>query len=148
FFIGSSFAFQTKPRVFSMDAELLQKSKSRLAAKDTALQPLLDALGRDADKALKVGPFSVMQKERTPPGGDKHDYLSLAPYWWPDPKTKDGLPYIRRDGETNPESKRGTDANTIGTMAGAVETLAMEYYFTGEERYAERAALLVRAWFL
>ena len=33
-------------------------------------------------------------------------------------------------------------------MAGAVETLAIAYYFTGEERYAERAALLIRVWFL
>jgi hypothetical protein len=126
---------------------LLQKSKSRLTAKDAALQPLLDALRRDADKAFKAGPFSVTQKERMPPGGDKHDYLSLAPYWWPDPKTKDGLPYIRRDGETNPDSKRGTDSPQLGAMGGAVETLALAFYFTGEERYAERAAVLIRAWF-
>ena len=31
-------------------------------------------------KALAVGPFSVMQKERVPPSGDKHDFLTLAPY--------------------------------------------------------------------
>ena len=135
---------QTIPRVYSLNAELLQKSKSRMIAKD----PVLISLRSEANKALKAGPFAVTQKERTPPSGDKHDYLSLAPYWWPDPKTKDGLPYIRRDGETNPESKRGTDANTIGTMASTVETLAMAYYFTDEERYAERAALLVRVWFL
>lgn len=135
---------QTIPRVYSLNAELLQKSKSRMIAKD----PALISLRSEANKALKAGPFAVTQKERTPPSGDKHDYLSLAPYWWPDPKSKDGLPYIRRDGETNPESKRGTDANTIGTMASTVETLAIAYYFTDEERYAERAALLVRAWFL
>jgi hypothetical protein len=143
-FAASALAWQTKPRVCSLDADLLQKSKARLNAKDAAFV----ALRREADKALKAGPFSVTQKERTPPSGDKHDYLSLAPYWWPDPKSKDGLPYIRRDGEVFPDSKRGTDAPLIGAMAGAVETLALAYYLTGEERYAERAALLVRAWFL
>jgi hypothetical protein len=115
---------------------------------DAALRPAMEALRREADKALTSGPFSVTRKERVAPGGDKHDYLSLAPYWWPDPKSKDGLPYIRRDGETNPDSKRGTDAPVIVEMAGAVETLAISYYFTGDERYAERAAMLVRAWFL
>jgi hypothetical protein len=108
----------------------------------------MEALRRDANKALNAGPFSVTQKERAAPSNDKHDYLSLAPYWWPDPKSKDGLPYIRRDGETNPDNKRGTDAPIIVDMAGAVETLAIAYYFTGEERYAERAATLIRAWFL
>ncbi len=83
----------------------------------------MEALRSEADKALKAGPFSVTQKERVAPGGDKHDYLSFAPYWWPDPKSKDGLPYIRRDGETNPDSKRGTDAPVIVEMATAVEAL-------------------------
>ncbi|MEI9974387.1 MAG: alginate lyase family protein [Ignavibacteriota bacterium] len=41
------------------------------------------------------GPYSVVQKSRVPPSGDKHDYLSQAPYWWPDPAKPDGLPYIR-----------------------------------------------------
>jgi len=49
-------------------------------------------------------------------------------YRWSDPKSKDGLTYIRRDGETNPDSKRGTDAPVIVEMAGAVETLAIAYY--------------------
>src|SRR5262245_5855565 len=145
---ATTFAWQVQPGVCSLNAERLGQTKSRLAKKDKILQPALEALCSDADKALKAGPFSVTQKERVPPSGDKHDYLSLAPYWWPDPKSKDGLPYIRRDGETNPDSKVGTDSPLIGAMAGAVETMAVAYYFTGEERYAEHAALLIRAWFL
>jgi len=136
---------ETKLRVCSLDAERLQQARM---LKGSASQPALDARRREADKAIKAGPFSVTQKERTPPSGDKHDYLSLAPYWWPDPKSKAGLPYIRRDGETNPDSKRGTDAPVIGEMAETVETLAMAWFFFGEERYAERAALLIKTWFL
>jgi hypothetical protein len=51
-------------------------------------------------------PVSVVQKAVTPPSGDKHDYMSQAPYWWPDPASADGKPYIRRDGERNPEINR------------------------------------------
>ncbi len=146
FLVSLAMAWQGGPRLCSLDAERLLQARSRL--NDPALRPAMEALRREADNALKAGPFSVTRKERVAPGGDKHDYLSLAPYWWPDPKSKDGLPYIRRDGETNPDSKRGTDAPLIVEMAGAVETLAIAYYFTGDERYAERAALLIRAWFL
>ncbi len=35
---------------------------------------------RGAEKALTLGPFSVMQKTRVAPSGDKHDFLSMAPY--------------------------------------------------------------------
>jgi len=31
------------------------------------------------------GPFSVTDRRRVPPSGDKHDFFTLAPYWWPDP---------------------------------------------------------------
>ena len=29
--------------------------------------------------------------------------MTLSPYWWPDSTKTDGLPYIRKDGERNPE---------------------------------------------
>jgi hypothetical protein len=89
-----------------------------------------------------------MQKARVPPSGDKHDFLTLAPYWWPDPTTPGGLPYVRRDGDTNPESKRGTDDAAFVPMHTAVMTLAGAYRDTHDERYAARAALLLRSWFL
>ena len=36
-------------------------------------------------------------KKLVAPSGDKHDYISVGTYWWPNPDTSDGLPYIRRD---------------------------------------------------
>jgi hypothetical protein len=101
-----------------------------------------------ADQAKTAGPFSVVNKEATPPSGDKHDYMSQAPYWWPNPQTPTGLPYIRRDGERNPEIYKNRNRLDLGEMVDAVETLALGYYFTGEDRYAERAAVLLRTWFL
>ena len=145
---ASTMSAQTLPRVFALDPVSLSKAKARVAKQDKSLMPALERLRREADAALTVGPFTVVSKQRVPPSGDKHDYLTLAPYWWPDPTKPDGLPYIRRDGELNPESKRDTDNPKLNAMADAVETLALAFYFTGEERYAERATLLLRVWFI
>jgi hypothetical protein len=106
------------------------------------------SLMRSAEEAITLGPFSVMQKSRVPPSGDRHDFFSLAPYWWPDPAKPKGLPYIRRDGEVNPESKRDVDDGPFGQMHTSVATLVQAYQATGEERFAARAALLLRVWFL
>lgn len=136
------------PAVYSLVLTNLSAARERLAKNDPALAPALAQLRSDADKLLKHKLWSVMDKTRTPPSGDQHDYLSLAPYFWPNPKTADGLPYVRHDGEINPESKTGTDANAFGAMGEAVQTLGLAYYFTGHEPYAEKAAAIVRTWFL
>ena len=71
------------------------------------------------DLSLSDGPWSVMDKQHVPPSGDKHDYMSLGPYWWPDPDKPDGLPYIRRDGEVV-ESLRGEAEVTVQPVPNVV----------------------------
>ena len=129
-------------------ADNLARAKAGVRANDAKFRDAYDDLLRDANVALTVGPFSVTQKKRTPPSGDKHDYMSLAPYWWPDSTKPGGVPFIRRDGDVNPESRLDTDSPRFGAMADAVETLALAYYFSNDARYGARAAELVRAWFL
>lgn len=99
-----------------------------------------------ADQLLEATPLSVMMKEKTPASGDKHDYMSQARYFWPDPTKADGLPYITRDGLSNPELNK-LDRNRLGDTADRVTTLSLAWYFSGDERYAEKATELIRAWF-
>jgi hypothetical protein len=136
------------PRVFLLDPKLIDETRRRIRAGDRALDQALAKLLTDAQKALESGPFSVVDKQPTPPSGDKHDYMSQAPYFWPNPKAPNGLPYIRRDGERNPEINKISDHQSLDRMAGAVETLAIAYYFKGDEAYANKAAVLLRAWFI
>jgi hypothetical protein len=136
------------PRVFLLDGKQLQASRERIRAGDKFLTPALAELEREARENLNRRPYSVVYKNATPPSGDKHDYMSQAPYFWPDPKSSNGRPYIRRDGERNPEINKISDHGNILEMPEKVETLALAYYFTGNEVYATKAAQLLRAWFL
>ena len=135
-------------RVFLLDPARMAAVRARVAAGDADLRPALAALDRDAAAALTAGPFSVTTKTVVPPSGDKHDYMSQAPYFWPDPSKGDGRPYVRRDGERNPEIDRITDHREMDRMVSAVETLATAYYLRRDDRLAARAAALLRAWFI
>ncbi len=137
-----------KPVVYALNLQALEKNKKRINAKDVQVLPAYKLLIKDADKALEFGPVSVMEKKNIPPSGDKHNYMSLAPYFWPNPDTKDGMPYIRKDGQTNPEVKDYMDKEYMPKLCSEVQTLALAYYFSGENRYAEHAAKLLRVWFL
>jgi alginate lyase len=108
--------------VYSLRADALEQAKQRIAVGDSGWRPAYDRLVREANGALTAGPFSVMDKKRVPPSGDKHDYVSMGPYWWPDPTKPNGLPYIRRDGERNPEIRTDYDAPRLGALTGAVGT--------------------------
>jgi len=128
----------------------LAKAKDQLVAGDETARKALKKLLADADKALAVVPPSVTAKTKVPPSGDKHDYMSLAPYFWPDPSKPDGQPYLRKDGKVNPESRdeAANDTLRMRLIGASVETLALAYHFTKEEKYAAHAARLMKVWFL
>ena len=103
------------PRVFLLNAAELSSLRAA-DPKDPHRIDIVAAAVAEADRAMSEGPFSVMDKSVTPPSGDKHDYMSQAPYFWADPSKPNGLPYIRRDGEHNPEIKKITDHDEFGRM--------------------------------
>ena len=128
----------------------MARSQALIAQGDETAKKALKKLVADADKALEVPPPSVTEKTKVPPSGDKHDYMSLAPYFWPDPSKPDGLPYLRKDGRVNPESRdeAANDTLRIRMIGSSLETLGLAYYFTKDEKYAIQAAKLLKVWFL
>ena len=128
------------------DYDHMKAVKKEIQSESSIYYPAFQKLIEDADEALKKGPYSVTYKDMVPPGGTKHDYMSQGPYWWPDTTKPGGLPFIRRDGIRNPQA--GLDRNQLGSMMNATSTLSLAWYFTGEKKYADRAAYLLKVWFI
>ncbi|WP_405607722.1 alginate lyase family protein [Streptomyces sp. NBC_00076] len=140
------------PHTAVLDGTRLQQTKIRLDRGDPQLRRTAKALTARADKWLNQGPWTVVDKPRPAPGGDVHDYLSQAPYWWPStPPTSDnpwGCPYVQRDGERNPEVDTGTDRQDVEKVFDSAYDLSLAWYYTGEKRYAVKAGQILRTWFL
>ncbi len=132
-----------------VDFTKIEKVKRQIKKGNEKYIPAYNNLITNAETALNEGVFSVMDKKRTPPSGDKHDYLSMGPYWWPDKTKVDGLPYIRSDGEVNPETRgEYVDTDSKNKLFANIETLGWAFYFSGEKKYAEKAVHLLETWFV
>ncbi len=136
------------PQLLMADGAQVANVRDSLRRGEPQFQAALAALEKDANRGLTVAPMSVMDKGVTPPSGDKHDYMSQAPYWWPNPSKPGGKPYVLRDGQRNPEIDKITDRTNLQRLARTAFSLALAYYFTGRQEYAQHAAELVRVWFL
>jgi hypothetical protein len=79
------FAAEPAPVFHGARPGALEKAKALAAAGHESAGKALKKLIADADKALAVTPPSVVRKTKVPPSGDKHDYMSIAPYFWPRP---------------------------------------------------------------
>lgn len=144
----STLSAQSSLSYILLNPDQLRKNKAAIAANDPQMTEAYKALITAADRELTRGPYSVTFKKGIPPSGDKHDYMSVGPYWWPDPSKPDGLPYIRRDGEINPERDTYPDREHLGSVMNAVSTLGTAYYFSGDKKYAEYATKLLRVFFM
>jgi hypothetical protein len=126
-----------QPRVWNL--EKMAKAKLENSAS-------VEKIKKEADKILSKTIASVVDKTKPAPSGDKHDYISCGPYWWPDPKNPTG-PYIRRDGEQN-KAVLTPDKVNLSVMSKGIIYLAAAYYLSDEEKYAAKAIENLRIWFL
>ncbi len=133
---------------YSFNPVLVDNLRKEYRAGNAPAVAAVERAEKATAKYLALKPLTVTAKKRVPPSGDKRDYQTQAPYWWPDPAKTDGMPYIRRDGERNPEVYDYPERENVGKLSNATRALSLLYYITGREAYAEKCAELLRAWFL
>jgi hypothetical protein len=132
----------------------IEMLKQAQASGESASTQLVERLRQEAEAALGRGPYSVTDKTTLPPSGDRHDYWHPAPYWWPNPETVDGLPYVKKDGHRVPgtelyEATSGQyDRTRLQRLFDETTVLALACTLLGDKRYGAHGARLVRLWFL
>jgi hypothetical protein len=100
-----------------------------------------------ADRALDMAPVAITQFPAKLSEGGPHDFYSNGDYWWPDPNKADGLPYVQRDGQSNPDNF-SAHRMALRDMRNAVAALAAAYVIDGQEKYARKAVGLLKVFFL
>jgi Alginate lyase len=139
------------PRTFLIKPSLLLDIKQAIrtdSANNSELKSSLSKIIQMADSFLTAHPHSVVDKSQLPPSGDKHDFLALSPYGWPNPSKEHGLPYIIHDGVINPEINSVPDKRNLDDMIYKVKILSAAYYFTDEGKYVSKLKELLHVWFL
>lgn len=101
-----------------------------------------------AAQAMKRPVRPVTEKRFLPKSGDPHDYFSMGTYWWPNPNTTNGLPYVRRDGQFNRERNDDSDRERIRQLTDDVAALAAASLRLGDHAAGREAARRLRVFFL
>ncbi|MCE6991089.1 alginate lyase family protein [Dyadobacter sp. CY323] len=128
----------------SIDFETLKKVRDSGKNIQVPIKKLIEK----ADKLLKAKPLQVVDGD-TPPSGNMHDFFAIGKLAFPNPKTPNGMPYIRKDGVTNPEADGDRyDLHRYNTTLSRVNDLSLAWFYTRDEKYAKKAAELLRVWFL
>lgn len=131
-----------------LNRSTIDKARKEYLNNPQHITPAVSAVFKKADNALTLMPVSVVEKKQLPPSGDIHDYMSIAPYWWPDSTKPNGVPYIRKDGQRNPEYYTAGDRRKLETLISNVQTLALAYSISKDERYAQAAIRQINVWFI
>jgi hypothetical protein len=99
-----------------------------------------------AERYVKEAPVTVTAVRAARSAGGSHDFFSEGDYWWPDPKDSTA-PYVRRDGETNPDNFVA-HRDAMRRLSQIVPALVAAYEITRDPRYACAAESHLRAWFV
>lgn len=78
--------------------------------------------------------------------GGLNDFYSEGDYWWPDPENPEG-PYIRRDGQTNPENFVAHRLAMI-RFSRIVGMQTSAWLLTGDQKFADAVGNHLEAWFV
>ena len=133
--------FEPKKDAVSFSLSELKRMKDEsLVSADT-----LKALRGKAESMLDKPLYTVTKRKLRAPSGCPNDYMSMGTYWWPDPNTPDGIPYVRRDGHFNPQCN---DEHNFGNMVSQVKWCSLAAYYFDDDKYAKRAVDALYTWFI
>ena len=99
-----------------------------------------------AEENMSAPPVTITSFLAERSAGTLHDFYSEGDYWWPDTLNPEG-PYIRRDGETNPDNFTAHRQAMI-RFSQIVGNLTSAYLLTENPKYIEPILQHVRAWFV
>ncbi|QRW06180.1 alginate lyase [Ceratobasidium sp. AG-Ba] len=114
----------------------------------------------DAEFVSAQGPWTVTSKPILPPTNNSHDYLSLRPYFWPDCSSVGNTtaltdqqiytmcPYVRRDGEFNPDARMVNDTGAFQALSDSIFYNALAWSYTKDSKYSSNIANQIYTWFL
>jgi hypothetical protein len=106
-----------------------------------------DRILNEASNALMLSPITITKYRAKLSEGGPNDYYSNADYFWPNPMTTNGLPYVNHDGMSNP-GNFNKHRECLRTLDRAVAALGAAYKITGDNRYVTKAVELLRVFFL
>ena len=144
FLVALTSALSGKPATTGA-AAIAQSSVSKLTLDVAAIDR--ERILRAATAALGLEPITITKFRAPFSEGGPNDFYSNGDYWWPDPMKTNGLPYIQRDGESNPDNFN-QHRRCIVQLRDAVAALGAAYKITGDDRYAAKAVELLRVFFL
>lgn len=121
------------------------RAQEKLAA--TVARIDRDRILRLANRALQLKPPAITDHIATNSAGGLHDFFSQADYEWPNSNTTNGLPYVNRDGESNPDVF-SFHRMAMRDMKDAVAALAAAYALTGDNKYVKKSSEFIKVFFL
>jgi hypothetical protein len=100
-----------------------------------------------ANWVLDQKPLTITEHVSPYSEGGKNDFYSNGDYWWPDSQKANGLPFVLRDGQSNPNNFNAHRL-LMRTLAQYIGDLASASVFTGESKYAAKANSLLSVFFM
>ena len=83
-----------------------------------------------------------------------NDYISYAPYWWPNPNTSNGLPYIKKDGVWRKEcilyseESYTNDRSSLQLLVDRLTKLSLSYKKSKDQEILEYICSQIYQWFI
>ena len=107
---------------------------------------LKDEVLKRAENNLNEKPITVTDHQCERSAGGIHDFYSEGDYWWPDSLNPEG-PYVRRDGQTNPDNFVA-HRHAMIRFSTLVGNLTSAYLLTKDRKYIDAALVHIQAWFI